>query len=202
MKKLYFPKMGRGGQTARNLLLALVLATTVWGQLGFPLPTEEMTFRGMERRALLGRSEIVLHVPEQGAADAQFIGVGDGYAVTATVNKLRRHMGLEYYPLDSSQEANLVVTAGHLYAPGRGEAQIAMGVAALGAPEGVRAELVIWDDKEQSWEGHRQENGLWMFYVTGGKNSNWLKGLPYRLAVYGAEGEELLRQEGTVPEGR
>lgn len=57
------PRLGRGGKTARNLLLTLILAALIWGQFGYPLPTAEMEFRRLERQNLLPRSEIVLAPP-------------------------------------------------------------------------------------------------------------------------------------------
>ncbi len=52
------PRLGRGGKTVRNLLLALALAVLVWAQYGCPLPTVEMEFRRMERQNLTGPGEI------------------------------------------------------------------------------------------------------------------------------------------------
>ncbi len=75
------PRLGRGGRTVRNLLLALALAALVWGQYRYPLPTAELEFRRMERRYLVGPGEMQGIFSVDGEQDQCVIGTEGDEAV-------------------------------------------------------------------------------------------------------------------------
>ena len=55
-------------RTLRNLLITALLAALVWTAKGFPLPTQEMALRRLERQHLAGQSDILLRCESQGEA--------------------------------------------------------------------------------------------------------------------------------------
>lgn len=56
-------------RTLRNLLITALLAALVWTAKGFPLPTQEMALRRLERQHLAGQSDILLRCESQGEAE-------------------------------------------------------------------------------------------------------------------------------------
>ena len=59
------PRLGRGGNIIRNLVLVLVLLGLVWGALGCPLPPA-LAFHRLELRYLREPSQIVAQVEQDG----------------------------------------------------------------------------------------------------------------------------------------
>ena len=52
------PRLSRGKQTARNLLLALLMGVILWGLHDFPIPSDRLAFRRAEAANWVGPSEI------------------------------------------------------------------------------------------------------------------------------------------------
>ena len=55
-------------RTGRNLLITAALVALMWIAKGYPLPTQEMEFRRLERQHLAGQSEIIFRCESQGEA--------------------------------------------------------------------------------------------------------------------------------------
>lgn len=212
------PRLGRGGKTVRNLLLALALAILVWGQYGCPLPTAELEFRRAERRNLLPRSEIVFASTGRGEKyigresgqsvslwKPVFIGVaGDG--VTAAYGT--RQWTVDRYPLEEGP-----TPASFGYAPavvfGPGVQEFRFPLMFISVPQGAdRAELefrIVYRGKEHFWSGQGFDlgGGTWLFPLETPEvpyGDYWWRGGGYVLRLYRADGSPLLEQSGTIPE--
>ena len=75
-------------RTARNLLITAVLGALAWIASDFPLPTQELAFRRLERQYLAGRSEIIFRCESQGEArfghPDMLLGVTDTAVLTSS----------------------------------------------------------------------------------------------------------------------
>lgn len=231
-KSTILPRLSRKGKILRNLLLAAVALYSIWAVGGYcPMPTEEMELRRLERQNLLGPTEIILHIPDEarwvtGRVDgvmksvmveqfqAQFVGLGDGYAVAAAVHPFSNSGTMfAYWPLDRQPGEIKLIPLYTIFGDWRGgeerlrndrnQRQVC-GIAIPELPAGTeKAELFIWDGDEEyrDW-GSWEEPGCWLFGFQNRDSyfgSDWLQGLPYKLVVYSEDGMELARQEGTVP---
>lgn len=190
------PKMSYKQKTLRNIVMMLLLLVFVWINDGCPLPTEELAFRRAERQHLLGRSEILLHLPD-GTRAHLFVGRGDGYVIAAEGRK-DRVLNLSYWSLEGWEGVQLISSPGfyacHCGPPHR----TCRGVLALQMPEGARrAELTVETfGTVYRGEGEPLDNGVWLFHMNDGQNAPY--GCPYKLVVYGTEDRILLKQDGEL----
>lgn len=212
------PQLGRGGKTARNLLLTLALAALVWGQYGYPLPTAELEFRRLERQNLLSRSEIVLHLARkenplsrgfQQLADI-FVGeTGD----QATVGFVRKHGTwngyVDLFPLEKGPSP-VPISCEVSHKDQFGQLTMGNGLLFLRIPEGAaEAEVTVsmaGSSGERTAAGERLENGMFYFWFPPGQGEEGgeyrnrpLEGCPYTLRLYRADGALLLEQSETIP---
>lgn len=194
------------------------------------MPTEELEFRRLERQNLLGPTQVILHVPDEyvwirGEREdgvpvtrrvtqyrAQFVGLGEGYAVTAVVDPYTNSgRWLEYWPLEEQKQQFKLIPMGMLFGDWREEQPLeedrynCCGIVIPELPGGTAAaEMVLWEDGQEYRErGTWEQPGCWVFAFQSRKksfSSDWLQGLPYELTVWGQDGEVLARQTGTVPE--
>ena len=58
-------KLSRGKQTAGLLALTALLLCLFWGFLCYPLPTEEMEFRRLERQYGVPPTQMVVHIEKK-----------------------------------------------------------------------------------------------------------------------------------------
>lgn len=223
MKKLrFFPKMGRGGKTVRNLVLAAALALVIWAQYGCPLPTLEMKFRRAERENLLPPSEIVLSTgritvahshepydPVPKVTQEQMLGLGEDYAVAFWQHSSFRGTNeLVCWPFEEQPGQVKLAPLLHAVSDTRGEdwpeRESCVAVAALQLPEGTaRGEMTV-EAPEGIYQEESQvlEHNLCLFAFQSRLSSysfGWVRGLPYTLRFYNEAGELLLEQTGTVP---
>lgn len=219
------PRLGRGGRTVRNILLAAALALMIWGQCGCPLPTAEMEFRRLERQYLLPRSEIVfqsriwrsgIHEVEtrQGTL-AMFaplvIGVSGDRVREAVVHGPKSR--LEIFPLET--EITPIPVDGILNVPSVEDPGMRVwSVLFLDVPEGAaRGEMDIEGSYTRRGEerafaqrnvaGYGLGDEIWLFPIDTPEESyprNWYTGASYTLRLYGEGGELLLEREGVLPE--
>lgn len=118
-------------RAGRNLLLAALAAFLIWSMNGYPLPTQEMEFRRLERQCLAERSEILFRCESQGEAmlgdPDMFLGVTD----TAI------HTSSDTHPLNiwprNADGPTLVVLPSELEL----QPVFTVGLVAVGAPEGT-----------------------------------------------------------------
>ena len=233
MKKFQFrlPRLGRRGKILRNLLVTLLLLTLIWWQSLCPLFWPEWEFRRAERRLLLPPSEIVLHLDAPGGRiyregqsrpilrnDHQFIGVGDGYAITVALRDRPPLFAAPYVYVEtwdlSAQEGAVKVIAtsrANLYADWRRETEegfistylFSMGLVALDLPVGtVRGELTVEEDgKTYQTDSGVNDAGVCLFsfpHLEGDVEFSY--GLPYTLRLYDQDGAVLLEQTGSIPQ--
>ena len=237
MKKFQFrlPRLRRRGKILRNLLVTLFLLTLIWGQFGCPLFWPEWEFRRAERRLLLPPSEIVLHLDSFGGRtyregqsrpilrdDHQFIGVGDGYAITVALKDRpplfsAPHVYVETWDLYAQTGSVKLVSVPSFYADWRKETEkdfiqrymLSSGVAALELPDGtVRGELAVeYADTVYRADSTVDEAGVCLFSFEqdwpegiNPRSSSWFIGLPYTLRLYDQDGAVLLEQTGSIPQ--
>ena len=193
MKRIRWPELSLGWKIARNFLAVLLLCLPIWYALSCPLPTEELSFRRLERQKLLGRSEIVLHIPTQ-RSHHLFVGVGDRHVIAADVRKDRAAY-FDYWSLESWEGVKLLSMPGFYDCYCNDSCR---GVVALEMPEGAqRAELTVETfGTVYRGDGECLENGVWLFHMKNGQNAPY--GCPYQLTVYGAGEQVLLKQEGEL----
>lgn len=232
MKKFQFrlPRLGRRGKILRNLLVTLLLLTLIWWQFLCPLFWPEWEFRRAERRLLLPPSEIVLHLDSPGGRiyregqsrpilrnDHQFIGVGDGYAITVALRDRPPLFAAPYVYVEtwdlSAQEGAVKVIAtsrANLYADWRRETEegfisaylFSMGLVALDLPAGtVRGELTVKEDgKTYQTDSGVNDAGVCLFSFPRLEGEvEFSYGLPYTLRLYDQDGAVLLEQTGSIP---
>ena len=232
MKKFQFrlPRLGRRGKILRNLLVTLLLLTLIWWQFLCPLFWPEWEFRRAERRLLLPPSEIVLHLDAPGGRiyregqsrpilrnDHQFIGVGDGYAITVALRDRPPLFAAPYVYVEtwdlSAQEGAVKVIAtsrANLYADWRRETEegfisaylFSMGLVALDLPAGtVRGELTVKEDgKTYQTDSGVNDAGVCLFSFPRLEGEvEFSYGLPYTLRLYDQDGAVLLEQTGSIP---
>ena len=232
MKKFQFrlPRLGRRGKILRNLLVTLLLLTLIWWQFLCPLFWPEWEFRRAERRLLLSPSEIVLHLDAPGGRiyregqsrpilrdDHQFIGVGDGYAITVALRDRPPLFAAPYVYVEtwdlSAQEGAVKVIAtsrANLYADWRRETEegfistylFSMGLVALDLPAGtVRGELTVKEDgKTYQTDSGVNDAGVCLFSFPRLEGEvEFSYGLPYTLRLYDKDGAVLLEQTGSIP---
>lgn len=219
MKKIRVPRLSRGGKTARNLLLALLLACAIWAQCGCPLPTAEMEFRRLGRENLLPRSELLWR--RHGVSEV-LVGRAEGRWVTGYLDEGGRSgCVLECGPLNDGPSpvplTQLLDGPGETGGTVAGNAMLFLLVPA----EAARAEVRVTGRSDtavvahggagrtETFAGEPQGNGVFFFWMgwgepdsMGGSStySSALPGLPYTLNLYREDEALLLRQEGTIPE--
>ena len=229
--QFHLPRRGRRGKILRNLLATLLLLTLIWGQFLCPLFWPEWEFRRAERRLLLPPSEVVLHLDSPGGRiyregqsrpilrrDHQFIGVGDGYAITVALKDRpplfsAPHVYVETWDLSAQEGKVKVITTSiaNLYADWRREAEegflrtyrFSMGLVALDLPAGtVQGELTVEEDgKTYQTDSGVNDAGVCLFsfpHLEGDVSFSY--GLPYTLRLYGQDGAVLLEQTGSIPQ--
>lgn len=233
MKKFQFrlPRLRRRGKILRNLLVTLFLLTLIWGQFGCPLFWPEWEFRRAERRLLLPPSEIVLHLDSFGGRtyregqsrpilrdDHQFIGVGDGYAITVALKDRpplfsAPHVYVETWDLSAQEGAVKLITtsSANTYADWRWEDEEgflstylhSIGVVVLDLPAGtVRGELTVKEDGNlYQTDSDVNDAGVCLFsLLTLEGDVTFSYGLPYTLRLYDQDGAVLLEQTGSIPQ--
>ncbi len=217
------PRLGRGGKTVRNLLLALALAVLVWAQYGCPLPTAELEFRRMERIHLLPRSEIVLALPEPKTRfdtadgtgleviDPLMVGLGTDWAAVGFPARAQGNWNtLEVFPLEDGLSL-VPLWSSKLNVTGRGRDDLtfSMPLLLVRVPEETaRGELVL-DTVYLEGEYHRESplwklgEGVWLAAVDNpedvGYSSDWFAGAACTLTLCRADGSLLLERSGRVP---
>jgi len=220
------PRLGRGGRTARNLLLALALAALVWGQYGCPLPTAELEFRRLERARLMPRSELAFLAPkpknlletadgtELELLDPVAVGLGtDWAAVGYRLRTEGRWDTLKVFPLEDGPSlvpvwrSLLNVTGG-----GGDDLIFAAPVLVVRVPEEAAGGRLALDTVYQEREFHRESplwklgEGLWLAAVDNpkdiGYSDNWFAGADCSLTLYRADGSLLLERSMTAPSPR
>lgn len=129
----------------RNLFIAALLATPIWGQFGYPLPTAEMNFRRMERMNLLPQpTEIQATVEKDGRI--WIAGAGEDFVVVFQVaDFLPRAANLFWYQRQS--QATLMTVPVY----GRWE-QLPWALAVDGPKEAESARLTL-NVKAQAYAG-------------------------------------------------
>lgn len=232
MKKLStkLPKVGREKQTAGFLVLTAVLLCLIWGFLGYPLPTETMEFRRLERRYGMGPTQIVLHIPKKMEREhyyvpqrrwierdgAQFVGMGDGYAVTGVVNCgwMAERSQLCVWPLEEQVGTVKLIPLPMFVQEWRGTGAFhgnSLGIALLDVPEGAaEVEMTVeYKGKHLAQRVTQLAEGGWLVTFPPVNNDDWnyfwsssgaLMGLPYELTVFDRSGAVLHTQSGIVPD--
>ena len=183
-----------------------------------------------ERRLRLPPSEIVLHLDAPGGRiyregqsrpilrnDHQFIGVGDGYAITVALRDRPPLFAAPYVYVEtwdlSAQEGTVKVIAtsrANLYADWRRETEegfistylFSMGLVALDLPAGtVRGELTVKEDgKTYQTDSGVNDAGVCLFSFPRLEGEvEFSYGLPYTLRLYDKDGAVLLEQTGSIP---
>ena len=232
MKKFQFhlPRLRRRGKIVRNLLVTLLLLTLIWWQFLCPLFWPEREFRRAERRLLLPPSEVVLHLDSPGGRiyregqsrpilrdDHQFIGVGDGYAITVALKDRpplfsAPHVYVETWDLSAQEGAVKVIATSiaNLYADWRREAEdgflytylFSRGLVALDLPAGtVRGELTVEEDGTlYQTDSEVNDAGACLFSLLSLEGDvTFSYGLPYTLRLYDQDDAVLLEQTGSIP---
>ena len=202
-------------RVARNLALALLPLAALWYVKGYPLPTQEMEFRRLERQRLAGRSEIIFRCESQGEAmlgdPNMLLGVTD----TAVHTSSDSHT-LRVWPRDADGPTLVTLPSELKLRP-----VFTVGLAAVDPPEGAAsARLTItlsvndWEE-DYTVEGERQ-GAVWLFTLPARHTEDDLRSLerhalsylthqvaetflyPYTVEFFDAEGEILstVRQEG------
>lgn len=213
----------RRGRIGINLLLAAVLALVLWAEAGYPLPTAELEFRRLEQQNLVGETEILLEVPKQDSRwdgdtrtssplqiETQFVGKGEGYAVSAVLDFYRRSSSrLEVWPFDQQPGEVKLVPLASLLTDWRKENWRdyinCCAVLLPEVPEGTaRGEMEVWDQAGNHYqeESGALESGAYLFAFKSALDrygSSWTWGQPYILRLYQEDGSLLLEQRGTVP---
>ena len=149
-------------RVARNLALALLPLAALWYVKGYPLPTQEMEFRRLERQRLAGRSEIIFRCESQGEAmlgdPNMLLGVTD----TAVHTSSDSHT-LRVWPRDADGPTLVTLPSELKLRP-----VFTVGLAAVDPPEGTfSARLTItlgvndWEE-DYTVEGERQ-GAVWLF---------------------------------------
>jgi len=207
------PRLGRGGKTVRNLLLALVLALLVWGQYGYPLPTAEMEFRRLERANLLPESEIIFNSVKD--SPLQWRGSILSFSTQRVVIGLEgdrvhvaglRYKILEVYPLSEGITPiplyNLFVREVGLGSSDSGVPLLFLNVPAEAGRANVEIDAVgrSGEALRGRGEGWCLAPGKWMFSVAPGDDfsGEWYADGTYTLRLYRADGSLLLEQSGRV----
>lgn len=220
------PRMSRGQRIVRNLLLCLLVLLYLWGLLDYPLPTAELERRRLEQQNLAGQTELLLEIQKQDSRwdqEAQtstplqimthFVGMGEGYAVSAVLDSHRSvNSRLEVWPFDQQPgEVKLVPLLGLLTDWRREDWSDYINCCAVllpEVPEGtVRGEMELWDQGGNHYleESGTLESGAYLFsfrHAGSSFSSGWIRGQPYILRLYQADGSLLLEQRGTVPDNR
>ena len=202
-------------RAARNLALALLPLAALWYLKGYPLPTQEMEFRRLERQRLAGRSEIIFRCESQGEAMLGHPDMLLGVTDTAVHTSSNSHT-LRVWPRDAGGPTLVTL-------PSELELQpvFTVGLAVVDAPEGTAAARLTITLSVNDWEedytaeGARQ-GAVWLFPLParhtednlGSLESHALSYLthqvaetflyPYTVEFFDAEGEILstVRQEG------
>ena len=149
-------------RVARNLALALLPLAALWYLKGYPLPTQEMEFRRLERQRLAGRSEIIFRCESRGNATPgnpdMLLGVTD----TAVHTSSDSHT-LRVWPRDADGPTLVVL-------PSELELQpvFTVGLAVVDPPAGTAAARLTITLSVNDWaedytvEGERQ-GAVWLF---------------------------------------
>ena len=214
-RRIPLPRLSRRGKIIRNLLLCLPLAALAWAGSGCPMPTAELEFRRLEGQYLLPPSEILWNTEAEGGGsqgelpswqllDDWVIGVRDGVATAAMIDRSGRNFSLSCYPLEEAPFPVPTPDAAMFYGGGlRMEALVF-----FGAPEGTqRVELELEclgsDGMNRAWSGDGLPlgEGRWLCPTYPGPTFpwDWYEGGSYVLRLYGAAGELLLEKEGVLP---
>ena len=193
------PKLSYKQKTLRNIVMMILLFVFVWMNEDYPMPTAEMNFRRLERRLLLGGSEIVLRIPG-GTGDEIFVSRGETHILVAEADRRDTAM-IGYWSLGELLEIKLFPVGTYAYMEETGTVRAVRGAAALDMPEeAYRAELFVeCEGTVYRAEGEKCEGGVWLFTLTEGYILNSLTGESYELMVYDAQNQPLLRQEGVFP---
>ncbi len=218
------PRLGRGGKTARNLLLTLALAALVWGQFGYPLPTAELEFRRLERQNLLPRSEIVFTAPrgtnnlepKNGPAFTLYgrwvVGTQGKRAVAGYLQG--KWSRIDVFPLNDGPSP-IPLPIGNVGWIERAESErgidsiphIWPALLFLEMPQAARGELTVdvtymEEDYHRISEGWDLGDGVWLFALEPPESSysgDWYQGGSYTLTLYREDGSLLLERSGTIP---
>lgn len=204
------PRLGRRQKILCDLVLAALFGSWLWALAGYPLPTDQMRVRRLERQSLAEPTEIILNI-NQDQPQNQYIGLGDGYAVSVWLHPFR-DMGdqMDVWRLEDQPGDIKLIPIRSFFVDWREVdwrgSWDDCGIAVPELPEGTdRAEMTVWEDgvayhNEGTWE----QPGAWLFAFEnkkeGGFGDRWLRGLPYQLTAYDADGAVLAQQAGTVPE--
>ena len=149
-------------RAARNLALALLPLAALWYLKGYPLPTQEMEFRRLERQRLAGRSEIIFRCESQGEAMLGHPDMLLGVTDTAVHTSSNSHT-LRVWPRDAGGPTLVTL-------PSELELQpvFTVGLAVVDAPEGTAAARLTITLSVNDWEedytaeGARQ-GAVWLF---------------------------------------
>ena len=149
-------------RAVRNLLLSLLPLTALWYLKGYPLPTQEMEFRRLERQCLAGRSEIIFRCESQGEAMLGHPDMLLGVTDTAVHTSSDSHT-LRVWPRDAGGPTLVTL-------PSELELQpvFTVGLAVVDAPEGTAAARLTITLSVNDWEedytaeGARQ-GAVWLF---------------------------------------
>lgn len=170
-------------RAGRNLLLAALAAFLIWSMNGYPLPTQEMEFRRLERQRLAGRSEIIFRCESQGEAmlgrPDMLLGVTD----TAVHTSSDTHP-LNVWPRDADGPTLVVL-------PSELELQpvFTVGLAAVDPPEGTAAARLTITLAFNDWaedytvEGERQ-GAVWLFTLAQRQTEDALRELERQALSY------------------
>ena len=170
-------------RAGRNLLLAALAAFLIWSMNGYPLPTQEMEFRRLERQRLAGRSEIIFRCESQGEAmlgrPDMLLGVTD----TAVHTSSDSHT-LRVWPRDADGPTLVVL-------PSELELQpvFTVGLAAVDPPEGTAAARLTITLSVNDWaedytvEGERQ-GAVWLFTLAQRQTEDALRELERQALSY------------------
>ena len=197
--KFKIPKLSYKQKTLRNIVMMILLFVFVWMNEDCSMPTAEMNFRRLERRLLLGGSEIVLRIPG-GTGDEIFVSRGETHILVAEADRRDTAM-IGYWSLGELLEIKLFPVGTYAYMEETGTVRAVRGAAALDMPEEAhRAELFVeCEGTVYRAEGEKQGNGVWLFSLVEMYILDSLVGEPYELLVYNAQNQPLLRQEGVFP---
>ena len=195
-------------RAARNLALALLPLAALWYLKGYPLPTQEMEFRRLERQRLAERSEIIFRCESRGEAllgdPDMLLGVTD----TAVHTSSDSHT-LRVWPRDTDGPTLVTLPSELDLHP-----VFTVGLAAVDAPEGTAAARLTITLSVNDWEedytveGERQ-GAVWLFTLPARHTEDDLRALerhalsdlthqdantflfPYTVAFLDAEGTPL-----------
>jgi len=219
-------KLSRGKQTAVFLALTALLLCLFWGFMGYPLPSEEMEFRRLERQCGVPPTQMVVHIEKKMEREetympqrrwiensaAQYVGVGTGYAVSGAVRcrGLTEGTKLELWPLEEQPGLVKLIPLLMPFQEWRGLDEFKAsydGIVLVDVPEGAaEVELTLYNGETPMTD--RMEalpDGGWLLTYSrqegsGYWNSDILRKLPYRLTVFDKGGTVLHTQSGTVPD--